>query len=47
MFVVTVTWGSLTPGTPPADLCGAGVFGDDSQRRVLQQRVFVANLTAP
>jgi type IV pilus assembly protein PilV len=46
LYVVTVTWGSLTPGAPPADQCGAGVFGDESQRRVLRLQVRVANLIA-
>ena len=46
LYTITVTWGSLTPGAPPADACGAGVFGDDSQRRVLRLQVRVATLTA-
>jgi type IV pilus assembly protein PilV len=48
LFVVTVTWGSLTPGVPPTDLCGAGVFGDEAQglRRVLRLPVRVATLAA-
>ena len=46
LFIVTVTWGSITAGPPPADQCGAGVFGDDSQRRVLRLPVRVAALTA-
>lgn len=45
-FVVTVAWGSITPGMPPADLCGAGVFGDEAQRRVIRTQVRVANLVA-
>lgn len=47
LFIVTVTWGSISAGAPPADQCGAGVFGvDDSQRRVLRLPVRVAALTA-
>lgn len=46
LFIVTVTWGSITAGPPPADQCGAGVFGNDSQRRVLRLPVRVAALTA-
>jgi type IV pilus assembly protein PilV len=46
VYIVTVTWGSLTPGAPPADQCGANEFGDESQRRVLRLQVRVANLTA-
>jgi type IV pilus assembly protein PilV len=47
LFVVTVTWGSLTAGVPPTDLCGAGVFGaDNSLRRVLRLQVRVATLAA-
>lgn len=46
MFVVTVTWGSLTPSAPSGDLCGTGVFGDESLRRVLRMQVRVAQLKA-
>jgi type IV pilus assembly protein PilV len=47
VYVVTVVWGSLTPGTPSTDTCGAGVFGvDDSLRRVLRLPVRVATLAA-
>jgi type IV pilus assembly protein PilV len=47
LFIVTVTWGSISSGTPPADQCGTGVFGaDDSQRRVLRLPVRVAAMTA-
>jgi type IV pilus assembly protein PilV len=46
LFVVTVTWGSLSRGTPPADQCGTGVFGDESLRRVLRTQVRVATLKA-
>jgi type IV pilus assembly protein PilV len=46
VFVITVAWGSLTPGIPPADLCAQGVFGDDSQRRILRSQVRVATLAA-
>ncbi len=45
-FVVTVAFGSIAQATPPADLCGAGVFGDDAQRRVIRTQVRVANLLA-
>ena len=46
VFVVTVAWGSLAPGVPPADLCAQGAFGDDSLRRVIRSQVRVATLTA-
>jgi type IV pilus assembly protein PilV len=46
VFVVTVTWGSLSRGAPPADQCGTGVFGDESLRRVLRTQVRVATLKA-
>lgn len=46
VFVVTVAWGSLTPGVPPADLCAEGAFGDDSLRRVIRSQVRIANLIA-
>jgi len=46
LFVITVTWGSLTASAPPADQCGAGVFGDESLRRVLRMQVRVAQLRA-
>jgi len=46
VFVITVAWGSLSPGIPPADACAAGSFGDDSLRRVIRSQVRVATLTA-
>lgn len=46
VFVVTVAWGSLSPGVPPADLCAQGDFGDDSLRRVVRSLVRVADLDA-
>jgi len=48
LFVVTVAWGSMTPGAPPADQCGVGVFGAEAQglRRVLRLQVRVATLAA-
>jgi type IV pilus assembly protein PilV len=46
LFIVTVTWGSLTTSAPPADLCGSGVFGDESLRRVLRMQVRIAQLKA-
>lgn len=46
VFVVSIAWGSLTPGVPPADGCAADEFGDDSLRRVIRSQVRVADLTA-
>lgn len=46
VFVITVAWGSLSPGIPPADLCAANAFGDDSLRRIIRSQVRVADLTA-
>jgi type IV pilus assembly protein PilV len=46
VFVITVAWGSLAPGIPPADLCAQNAFGDDSFRRILRSQVRVANLIA-
>lgn len=46
VFVITVAWGSLSPGIPPADACAAGAFGDDSLRRIIRSQVRVATLTA-
>ncbi|MEO7852127.1 MAG: prepilin-type N-terminal cleavage/methylation domain-containing protein [Rubrivivax sp.] len=45
VFVITVAWGSLSPGIPPADGCAANAFGDDSQRRIIRSQVRVATLT--
>jgi type IV pilus assembly protein PilV len=45
VFVVTVAWGSLTPGVPSADLCAQNVFGDDSLRRTIRSHVRIATLT--
>lgn len=45
VFVVTVAWGSLTPGIPSADTCAQDAFGDDSQRRTIRAQVRVATLT--
>jgi len=46
VYVVTVAWGSLAPGIPPADGCAANAFGDDSLRRVIRAQVRVATLKA-
>jgi type IV pilus assembly protein PilV len=48
LYTVTVAWGSLTSGAPPADGCAIGVFGNENQglRRVLRMQVRVATLTA-
>jgi type IV pilus assembly protein PilV len=46
VFVITVAWGSLSPGVPPADACAANAFGDDSFRRILRSQVRVATLAA-
>lgn len=46
VFVITVAWGSLSPGIPPADPCAANAFGDDSQRRIIRSQVRVATLAA-
>jgi type IV pilus assembly protein PilV len=46
VFVITIAWGTLTPGVPPADACAANAFGDESLRRILRSQVRVANLIA-
>lgn len=46
VFVVTVAWGSLVAGTPPADGCAVDAFGDDAYRRVVRTQVRVAALAA-
>lgn len=46
VFVVTVAWAATVSGIPPADACAAGVFGDESFRRILRTQVRVATLTA-
>jgi type IV pilus assembly protein PilV len=46
VFIITIAWGSMMPGTPPADPCAAGAFGDDSLRRVLRSQVRIAALSA-
>jgi type IV pilus assembly protein PilV len=46
VYVITVAWGSLTPGIPPADGCAANAFGDDSLRRVIRAQVRRATLAA-
>jgi type IV pilus assembly protein PilV len=44
-YVVTVAWGSVGEGVPPADQCAKGTFGTtDTLRRVLRAQVRVANL---
>lgn len=45
VYVVTVAWGSLTPGVPPVDTCAQGAFGDDANRRVIRTQVHVPDLT--
>ncbi|MBB5203615.1 type IV pilus assembly protein PilV [Inhella inkyongensis] len=44
-YVITVAYGSMASGFPPADLCGKGAFGDESYRRVVRAQVRVAALT--
>jgi type IV pilus assembly protein PilV len=46
VYVITVAWGSLSPGVPPADACAANAFGDDSLRRIIRSQVRVADLAA-
>jgi type IV pilus assembly protein PilV len=48
LYVISVAWGSLTPGAPPVDQCGTGAFGDETQglRRAIRLQVRIANLTA-
>lgn len=46
VFVVTVAWAATVPGIPPADLCAANAFGDESFRRILRTLVRVPDLTA-
>ena len=45
-YVITIAWGALTPGVPPADTCAQNDFGDEGLRRVLRSEVRIANLTA-
>ena len=45
-YVITIAWGALTPGVPPADTCAQNAFGDEGLRRVLRSEVRIANLTA-
>jgi len=44
VFVVTVAWGAAILATPPADPCGANLFGDDGLRRVVRTLVRVPDL---
>lgn len=48
LYTITVAWGSLTSGAPPADACASGVFGNENLglRRVLRTQVRVATLAA-
>lgn len=46
VYIVTVAWGSLTPGFPPVDECGKDEFGDESFRRIIRLQVRVASLSA-
>ncbi len=46
VYVVTVAWGSLMAGTPPADGCATGNFGGDAYRRVVRTQVRVPTLAA-
>lgn len=43
-YVVTVTWGAISQGVPPVDLCAENAFGDETYRRVLRSQVRVPNL---
>jgi len=42
LYIVTVAWGSITPGPAPSDPCASGSFGDDSYRRVVRSNVRIA-----
>lgn len=46
-YIVTVAWGSLTPGVPPHEnvTCGFNEFGDETYRRILRTQVRVPSLT--
>jgi type IV pilus assembly protein PilV len=45
-YVITVAWGAITEGVPPADLCAQGIFGaGDTYRRVLRAQVRVPTLS--
>jgi len=44
VYVVTVAWGVAILATPPADPCGANLFGDDGFRRVIRTLVRVPDL---
>jgi len=46
VYVVTVAWAGSVSGTPPADACGAGAFGDDAHRRVVRTQIRVAALAS-
>lgn len=46
VYVVTIAWGSTMAGTPPADTCGAGAFGNDAYRRIVRTQIRVATLSA-
>ena len=45
-YVITIAWGALTPGVPPADPCAQNAFGDEGLRRVLRSEIRIANLTS-
>lgn len=44
VYVITVAWGSSMLATPPADPCGADLFGDDGFRRIIRTQVRVPTL---
>jgi len=44
VYVITVAWGAAVLATPPADPCGANLFGDDGFRRVIRTLVRVPAL---
>lgn len=44
VYVITVAWGSAILATPPADPCGADLFGADGYRRVMRTLVRVPDL---
>lgn len=46
VYVITVAWGGMSPGVPPADLCAKDEFGDDALRRIVRLQVRIPNLTA-
>lgn len=44
VFTISVAWQGLAATSAPADSCGEGLYGDDTQRRVVTRQIMIPTL---